>query len=321
MESKREFISGHAIIKNSANFFFRKNIGGRTSGSKTIFNNNSLDDFVSHIEVFGNTADSFAGDVLLDNIVDIRRELFHGYVYNLQTPKEYYIAEGIAIHNCRCIALPLDVTEGKIKVVSETPAIELTTDKQVEEWQKEAGWNDWMDKIPDAQYRALDRYKGAGYERINEELRTKKISSTIKPYVENIDSAFKSAPKIKDDFYTFRTVSNFDKRNWKDSVGSIFSDKAYMSTTVTKKRMDEFARTLLTGRKKAFNEKDAIFKIRIPKGSQGKGIYIDSLFGTKVTSETEFLLNRNANLKIEKVTKVKGPGNKGFISLVEMVIM
>ena len=111
MELNRKFVGRHAIIEKITNIFFRKDIGRGISGSKTIFDDNSLDDFVSNIKIFGNITDSFARDILLDNIVSIRRELFHGYVYNLQTPKEYYIAEGIAIHNCRCIALPLDVTE------------------------------------------------------------------------------------------------------------------------------------------------------------------------------------------------------------------
>ena len=167
---KRKFICGHALIKKITNFFFRENVSGRISGSKAVFNDNALDDFVSHIKIFGNTANSFAGNIPLDNIVSIRRELFHGYVYNLQTPKEYYIAEGIAIHNCRCLALPLDVTEGE-KKESTLPKIdkeleeEITSEEQeFNEYKKELSkkyssetmWKDMTDDEIDT-YERLER--------------------------------------------------------------------------------------------------------------------------------------------------------------------
>ena len=45
-----------------------------------------------------------AGQIALDKIVSVQREMFSGHVYNLQTPGGWYIGNGIVVHNCgqRC---------------------------------------------------------------------------------------------------------------------------------------------------------------------------------------------------------------------------
>lgn len=48
-----------------------------------------------------------AGDVFLDQVVQIRWEPFVGHVYNLQTATGWYVAEGIVTHNCRCWLAPV----------------------------------------------------------------------------------------------------------------------------------------------------------------------------------------------------------------------
>jgi hypothetical protein len=37
-----------------------------------------------------------------DRVVAFEHEWFTGHVYNLQTESEYYIAQGVVVHNCRC---------------------------------------------------------------------------------------------------------------------------------------------------------------------------------------------------------------------------
>lgn len=41
-------------------------------------------------------------DVALDQIVHVDRHSYHGHVYNLETKEGWYLADGIAVHNCRC---------------------------------------------------------------------------------------------------------------------------------------------------------------------------------------------------------------------------
>ena len=50
---------------------------------------------------------AFAGEVVTDSIVDVRRRRWEGHVYNLQTGTGWYIANGILTHNCRCDRLPI----------------------------------------------------------------------------------------------------------------------------------------------------------------------------------------------------------------------
>jgi len=46
------------------------------------------------------------GAVFVDDIVDIKRYAFHGYVYNLQTSGGHYTCNDIVTHNCKCISSP-----------------------------------------------------------------------------------------------------------------------------------------------------------------------------------------------------------------------
>jgi len=47
----------------------------------------------------------FSGEIFLDEIISIERKTFHGYVYNLQTEKGFYVANGIITHNCDCMVI------------------------------------------------------------------------------------------------------------------------------------------------------------------------------------------------------------------------
>ncbi len=50
----------------------------------------------------GELFDALPGSIRLDQIVEVRRFPFGGYVYNLQTRGGWYSANGIVTHNCRC---------------------------------------------------------------------------------------------------------------------------------------------------------------------------------------------------------------------------
>jgi hypothetical protein len=47
------------------------------------------------------------GAVEFDNVVGIEVRKFSGHVYNLETEKGFYVANGIITHNCRCTMVPV----------------------------------------------------------------------------------------------------------------------------------------------------------------------------------------------------------------------
>jgi len=51
--------------------------------------------------------DNLCNDFFVDSVVHINSLNFSNYVYNLETTESYYIANGIASHNCRCALLPV----------------------------------------------------------------------------------------------------------------------------------------------------------------------------------------------------------------------
>lgn len=46
------------------------------------------------------------GRVQLDRVLDARRERWHGHVYDLQTERAWYVANGIVVHNCYVVFVP-----------------------------------------------------------------------------------------------------------------------------------------------------------------------------------------------------------------------
>jgi hypothetical protein len=42
------------------------------------------------------------GAMAADEVVEVNRSEFSGYVYNLETRDGWYVADGIVTHNCRC---------------------------------------------------------------------------------------------------------------------------------------------------------------------------------------------------------------------------
>jgi len=61
---------------------------------------------IGDTKLFSQTNSGAPGKVFVDDIVDIKIEPFHGYVYNLQTKDGFYTANGIITHNCRCYITP-----------------------------------------------------------------------------------------------------------------------------------------------------------------------------------------------------------------------
>lgn len=49
---------------------------------------------------------AFAGEVVQDSVLHVRRRRWQGHVYNLQTATGWFLANGILTHNCRCARMP-----------------------------------------------------------------------------------------------------------------------------------------------------------------------------------------------------------------------
>jgi len=54
-----------------------------------------------------NLINGFSRNIFCDKVVSINRRPFHDFVYNLETKKGWYVANGIITHNCRSVWVPL----------------------------------------------------------------------------------------------------------------------------------------------------------------------------------------------------------------------
>jgi len=82
-----------------------------TGIQKTFANTASAISKMQSNPVFGPSGnvqiDNLRNDFFADSVVHISSLNFSNYVYNLETTESYYIANGIASHNCRCAMLPV----------------------------------------------------------------------------------------------------------------------------------------------------------------------------------------------------------------------
>lgn len=65
-----------------------------------------VDSVVIGVEVSSDFPSGCAIGVCLDDVISLRKERFVGHVYNLETEGNWYVANGIITHNCRCALIP-----------------------------------------------------------------------------------------------------------------------------------------------------------------------------------------------------------------------
>ena len=78
-----------------------------TTNVDTLFEQAITDDISGNAEKFSDSIFGLPIEIELDEIVDINRSVFDGQVYNLQTTHEWYVANSIITHNCRCTSIPV----------------------------------------------------------------------------------------------------------------------------------------------------------------------------------------------------------------------
>ena len=85
------------------------------------------------------------GPVFLDDVVQIERRNFSGHVFNLETEKAFYSAQGIITHNCRSTTVPVLKSWKELGIsLKEAPkGTRASMDGQVAE---DLTYNDWLKK-------------------------------------------------------------------------------------------------------------------------------------------------------------------------------
>lgn len=113
-----KFFDGVTIVKKSDNFIIIElesvysNIRSKwkTSFDESIFNSISF----FKTEIFSNMRKRFSGHVTPMKIVDVSFDhLKDSFVYDVETLGSIYNVNGVLSSNCRCMVIPLDVTDNK----------------------------------------------------------------------------------------------------------------------------------------------------------------------------------------------------------------
>lgn len=182
--------------------------------------------------------------------------------------------------------------------------------KEFNAWGKEH-FGEWLDELPDDERLALKQYKSAFYGETNTMLRGlqdtrgvlgQKVVQRIKDRIAKLDAALKRTG-VPEDVTVFRGFDHDGLRKMFDDgtlVGTEYSDKAYMSTSVSPKVAKQFAR-----------KSKMVAEIRVPKGT--RGAYVEGIDTS--LKEYELLLARGTKFRVVEARK-----NKGVIEMVMEVV-
>ncbi|TPR51666.1 ADP-ribosyltransferase [Apilactobacillus micheneri] len=158
----------------------------------------------------------------------------------------------------------------------------------------------WAKGLSKKQYKAIGDYSLSGYTNDNTYLRTgksKKMAKT-KQEVKNIQDAL-SKFNLKKPMTVYRGLNGvgFAKglNGQPNQVGSVYSDKAFQSTSVDQNAAIGF---LNTSEKNPNN--NILIKLNVPAGNNGA--YINSI--SKSKNEKEYLLNSGKKLVITRIQNV-----------------
>ena len=163
-----------------------------------------------------------------------------------------------------------------------------------------AMWEDWTKRSPrvtTSQRISLSTYQGSSYRAINSSLRNPGNISGFEDHIKNIDDVFSSTGAVlKETTYTYR-AANFSASKAKKvfgpegpKVGAVFSDKGYVSTSMTKKIYN----TGLGGS----GQTRIRARIKVAKGTR---VVVMRPAG----QEYEVLLNRGSTFRITRVEQIK----------------
>lgn len=145
-------------------------------------------------------------------------------------------------------------------------------------------------KLSPEEVKSVAGYTSTDYQWMNKDLRAgKQPSARDAKYMAKLDSAL-SKNALEQDTTLYRGRRQLPA-DWK--VGAVVTDKAYVSTSVSKQKADNGF---------AVGATPTLIQIKAPKGTKGMFTSATSSF----SSEAEYLLPRNTQFKITGVTKKKG---------------
>ena len=160
-------------------------------------------------------------------------------------------------------------------------------------------YNTVKSNLTPSEVTALSKYKSLTYKSINGQCRGKKKDPIIDEYIQNIDSAL-SKTSLSKGITVYRGIRSDVKSgtlpksiqaiisNPEVAKGKIISDKAFTSTTLSKKYSRDWVEVA---------EKKVFMTIKVPIGSQA--LYMDIHHATG--GEFEMLLPRNSSFRIKEV--------------------
>lgn len=160
----------------------------------------------------------------------------------------------------------------------------------------------WLQTLSEKEKNAVLSYtRRSGFD-VNKFLRGQDVGVDYTDLIERLDSAVsKQSELITEPIKVYRGVDldafgkDINSENINDLIGTVFSDKGYMSTSVLKENA---------------YIKEAVIEIDVPPGTNGA--YIESLNGCDYKyGQTEFLLGRDSNLLIKSAEV--GSNGKIFI--------
>lgn len=105
-----------SLIVKLKNFINRKIVSKAFTAcvDSSLIQDNS-DDVFGATKLASDILDKSSTQIRLDNIVAIDVKFSFTHVYNLETENNWYVANGIITHNCRCLILPYFNIEGDIR--------------------------------------------------------------------------------------------------------------------------------------------------------------------------------------------------------------
>lgn len=152
----------------------------------------------------------------------------------------------------------------------------------------------WDSHLSAAETKALRDYSGEGYKTINKSLRQDgPLSSHDRQTVEHLDTAIQKAGPLQENLSVFRSMPAGVLSSVK--VGETYTDKGFMSTTMTREVAQRDWSTSSYGQ-------HALVTIEVPKGASGAPLMKHS----KNSDEHEFLLPRGSRMEITKKQEYGG---------------
>lgn len=187
--------------------------------------------------------------------------------------------------------------------------------KEVPAYSGQAGWDDAQHYLEDLvldkhEKEALKKYTGSGYKVLNEFLRASTITDDMKPIVSNLEKALNALPRWKGTVYrglSFRNDPFLDDFMRSIKPGNVFSDKAFMSTSVLREQMESFIPT-------------SGFHVVELQATSKSGRIVGLL--SRHPKEHEVLFNRGSSfrvLSVEEAPQLRAGGFKHIIIKVEEV--